>query len=284
MSVDIGHNTSSPSPRLLACQWLKTCYDTHRTCNRLAFKKKALPTRVIDVGDLSSTEWHLHVPSEDFSINQDYCTLSYRWGSAPFLQLTGETLDGMRKGLSDSTLPKTFRDAITITRNLCLRYLWIDSLCILQDNNEDWNRESSRMQTVYTNSMCNIAVTGAIDSDDGCFFTRDPLIIGPCTQYSCWDGFPVQQYLITDMFTWEANVSTAPLLKRAWVVQERILAPRILHFGNHQMFWECNELAASESLPDGLRGPMHNMSKKAIDFPKFLAVIKTHNIPMGQSD
>ena len=153
-----------------------------------------------------------------------------------------------------------------MTRNLHLRYLWIDSLCILQDNEQDWNREWSRMQTVYTNSICNIAATGAVDSSDGCFFTRDPSTILPCTQVGAWDGLPLQRYLITDVFTWEANVSNAPLLKRAWIVQERILAPRILHFGTHQIFWECNELAACESLPNGLRGPKHSTSKKPSTF------------------
>lgn len=77
-----------------------------------------------------------------------------------------------------SDLPKTFQDAVIITREMCLRYLWINSLCIIQDSEADWNREASRMGTYHWNCQFNIAAADASDCTKGCFRQRHPATLG----------------------------------------------------------------------------------------------------------
>jgi hypothetical protein len=160
-------------------------------------------------------------------------------------------LKPMQTSIAISTLPKTFQDAIELSRQLGVRYLWIDSLCIIQegDKHEDWTRESSMMGSVYQNGYCNIAATAASDGTAGCFRPRDPLLAQPCiVEFEKGlkkFGLKKGVYDLIPQRLWEEGLSEAPLLKRAWVVQERVLARRVLHFARNQLFWECKELVSS---------------------------------------
>lgn len=150
-----------------------------------------------------------------------------------------------------SQMPKTFQEAIAITRRLGISFIWIDSLCIIQDSREDWQRESASMQNVYKHSFLNIAATSASDGSFGCFVERNSLLVQPCEVEAGWDWGPGNYYLYDSAF-WRHGMTRAPLNTRAWVVQERVLAPRVLHFGSHQVYWECNEMNACETFPDGV--------------------------------
>ena len=86
------------------------------------------------MGDLN---YQLCVTSEDISTPVNYMTLSYRWGSVDFIKLTCKNIGDLRLGRAISELPKTFIDAIFVTRRFSIRYLWIDSLCIIQDSEQD---------------------------------------------------------------------------------------------------------------------------------------------------
>jgi hypothetical protein len=154
------------------------------------------------------------------------------------MKLTRGNIEEMVEGVGLSCLPKTFQDAIIITRKLGLRFLWIDSLCIIQDSADDWATESSSMRLIYKNCLVNIAATGAEDGSMGFFFDRDPIFASPCR-------LKVKKTRTHDFVpssVWLHDVNYAPLNSRAWVVQEQLLAPRVLHFGKRQLFWECNEL------------------------------------------
>jgi hypothetical protein len=139
-----------------------------------------------------------------------------------------------KDGIPESALPRTFRDAFMIVRKLGLSYIWIDSLCITQDSVEDWEREALQMANVYGNSSCNITATGR-NSHEGCFKLRNPLRFVPCPAYKS-NGFHIFA---------QKNDSPArrdaPLLTRAWVFQEHILAPRNVYFGNSILYWHCRE-------------------------------------------
>lgn len=163
------------------------------------------------------------------------------------------------------SLPKTFHDAVTTTRRLNARYLWIDSLCIIQKLGEDcgdWQHEASLMSMVYQNSLCNISATGAEDCSQGLFFKRNQSRILPRkvkSRIAQPDASPLDEkvlYLV-DSAMWSDYLEISPLLSRGWVVQERILSPRIIHFGREQLAWECRELDACESFPGGLPPYLH---------------------------
>ena len=181
-----------------------------------------------------------------------YMTLSHCWGSAEFPKLTMGNIETMKNGVAVSTLPNTFRHAIEITRRLGIKYLWIDALCIVQDSVDDWQREAATMGTVYKYAFCNIAATGATDSKIGCFWDRNPLLVRPCRIDMSWALPLTGDFYCVDRSLWTKNVGEAPLNRRAWVAQERLLSPRILHFGSQQLFWECHELEACESYPCGI--------------------------------
>ena len=132
-----------------------------------------LPSRVLDVGDyqerLSFHPVHLHVRTQDE--RGVYVALSHRWGlrgsqKMP-LQTTRRNLKEHCKGISYQGLLSTFRDAVTVTRMLGIRYLWIDALCILQDDQDDWLKQSSQMGSIFKNSLLTIAIHSAKNSSEG---------------------------------------------------------------------------------------------------------------------
>lgn len=177
---------------------------------------------------------------------------------------TRESLAERYRNIPFSQLPKTSQDAVQITRALGFRYLWIDSLCIIQDDTTDWELESAKMAGIYEESCLTIAATASVDSKGGFFFkrwSRQPLgrrsnIETFEFQRNFGDGdrtVYVRQALESGHFTIAGTpqypkfpTNTAPLLHRAWAYQERILAPRILHVNTDEMFWECKHCTLCE--------------------------------------
>ena len=151
-----------------------------------------------------------------------------------------------------SSLPHTFRDAVQVSRRLGVRFLWIDSLCIIQDSAEDWRNESARMEEVYGNALCNLAATGSSDGNGGLFRQRNPDLANAHRFETAWQDFENHEYVLVDEDLWNRNIYRSVLCARAWVLQEIVLAPRVLHFGEEQLLWECQELQACEMFPDGL--------------------------------
>ena len=186
-------------------------------------------------------------------------TLSHCWGKSEFLKLTKATSQRLRDGFSRvDTLSKTFQDAITICQELEVKYLWIDSLCIFQDSPKDWQCEAAQMGQVYGNSLCNIAATGASNDEEGCFRDRDASLLQRCIIKSEFDNRNNKTWEIIHEEFWETRINQAPLNRRGWVMQERWLSPRVLHYGRDQLLWECRELDACETYPDGLPKPLRN--------------------------
>jgi hypothetical protein len=150
-------STSSRPTRSLLQSWLKTCSEQHSNCDHPSIGDWT-PTRVLDLGITSST-WKLCIPAVDRVPVPRYTTMSYCWGDAHFLKLTSDDLETFRSGLPISSLPQAFQDAISITRDLGIRFIWIDALCIFQDLKDDFARECTSMSKIYTNSSCNIVAT-----------------------------------------------------------------------------------------------------------------------------
>ncbi|KAK8098908.1 uncharacterized protein PG998_012149 [Apiospora kogelbergensis] len=163
--------------------------------------------------------------------------------------------EAFRQAISWDSLPQTFMDAIRVARSLGSEYLWIDSLCIVQDSLEDWCRESATMRDVYRNSMCNIAASSAANSHEGCLYPRNPRFLEPARLP--WPSAASDDFYLINGAGLEASY---PLYTRAWVLQEALLAPRTIDCGKTQLFWRCDALTASEELPGGLPTTMINYS------------------------
>jgi hypothetical protein len=108
------------------------------------------------------------------------------------------------------------------------------------------------MGKVYSNSILNIMATDSKDSTQGLFRERSPLDLQHCVVRAEWTGIAPQSFYIYDRMTWDNFIVRAPLNGRGWVLQERILSPRVLHFSHNQLAWEWHEKDACEMYPDGI--------------------------------
>jgi hypothetical protein len=232
---------------MLLRSWLERCDTTH-ACNQQNDRSQgASPTRLIYVGYANPEVLRLYFPKEDEGVK--YTALSHRWGDHPPTKedprfcTTDGNLSARLNGFSLSELPKTFRDAVRVTRELGIEYLWIDSLCIIQWNADDWKREAGRMEDVFASACCTIAATSAVDSNAG-FLARSR----SAEYVRVQDAIGRQVCICTHMDDFEKDVEQARLNKRAWVMQERVLAKRTIHFSANQTYWECGEGVHCENL------------------------------------
>jgi len=143
----------------------------------------------------------------------------------------------MRSCVPGASLTNTFIDAIEIALAVGFQYLWIDSLCIIQDDKEDWETEAARMASVYGGSSLNIAAASAEDGTYGCFPRHTDHPMGLEVELCINGRKEVHHFVRTGSY--EQCVTNNHLASRAWTVQEKVLSPRTLHCGDQGVFWEC---------------------------------------------
>jgi Heterokaryon incompatibility protein (HET) len=254
---NISEDSSSLECINLARLWVEECVESHKSCR---VESPLLPTRVVHVGSDDSE------PRVFLSNGQSarYTTLSHSWGDYHPLSVTNKALESWEERIPFVDLPKSFQDAIIITRALGIEYLWIDCLCILQDDLNDWESEASRMADVYSHSYVNISADDAKDAREGFLCPRDErayrAIRIPCpgTQdgetgfaYArlrgvpvgdTWSNFKIFPTIITAVaHTTEGTHPKNVLDTRGWTLQERLLSPRTLHYTAAELVFECRE-------------------------------------------
>jgi len=249
-------------------EWITKCISLHPKC---AAFEKALPTRVLDVSD---NKISLYISQHEL---QPYVSLSHCWGTSPIIQTYRFNIQSRVHSISWDDLSKTFQDAIIVTRELGLRYLWIDSLCIVQDDPMDWARESGNMASIYEGAHIVLAASDARDGYDG-FLTPRSVAPPPKSIYqgSNVDG---ETYIVRaregDHHRWYGDLlprrsqipsDSSPLSTRGWAFQERLLATRYVQFRAQELIWECKSSLWCEcgtlSRPSQERG---NLTKKALN-------------------
>ncbi|CZR60751.1 uncharacterized protein PAC_10647 [Phialocephala subalpina] len=271
-------NSDSDTAFLRLERWMEDCGKKHKCPPPLV--NPNLPTRVLDVIASDRTVALLETRGQ----RGRYIALSHSWGTSPRAMATKATVEDLEDGIAISFLPKTFQDAIQITKRLGIRYLWIDCLCIIQDDKQDWEREASTMGDVYMNSYLTISAANSTDSYTGCFPKRkdEPYISsaslslgynsairvpGPDT---CTVGIPrdpdrptsylhiwkewmpgscskTMQKSTIGTFGKEFDpIANEPLSSRGWTLQERLLPTRIIHYAKDQIYFECPDAIRSE--------------------------------------
>jgi len=228
-----------------------------------------LPARLIEVGEVGSLTVRVRETSDlNLSVSNEYMTLSHCWGLVVPKKLLTTNYLTMLEGIRVGDLPTTFAEAVQVARRLRIGYLWIDSLCIIQDSAEDWGMESIRMFHIYQNSYLNIGAAGSLDANGGLFSSLDPQKTPPCILTI---GRSENSQYIASEYDPENGLerdSQCALFTRAWVFQELLLAPRTLFFGKHELFWECRRLRGTETISqqekhhpgyDGLRKAMREL-------------------------
>jgi hypothetical protein len=264
-------STGSESSFRLGSFWLDECLRTHSKCPQPGLDG-FMPSRVVDVGPADGSRApRLHDtridPVPDHA--RRYCALSHCWGKDTIITTTNSTLTQRLGRIEMPTLSKTFQDAVMVARRLSVRYVWIDSLCIIQDDADDWAKESVQMCNIYRQAIFTIGAAHASGGNVGCFVQRDGILNLPFELSFQLTGCQAPKPFRA-LFTPFARkyplsqVDTAepPLYGRAWVQQEQMLSPRMLIFEADQMRWECLSVHGSE------RSPLSGASRQAGYFKK----------------
>lgn len=244
--------------------WIQTCCRQHEACYNSA-KSSFVPTRLLDLQS-PDPKFYKIINTKCTAVTGQYCTLSHSWGAVDFIQTTSSNLEKhLTLGVPKSDLPKNFLEAIDVVQCLGIRYVWIDSLCIVQGPGGDFGVQGGLMHLVYRNSYCNIVAADSRDPEGGLFRNRSPDLIVPVSYTVCQPspifGQMGQKWKITRTDFWDSHLLKESFIySRGWVFQERMLSPRLLHFARDQIFWECASVSACETLPSGLPMPLDTTS------------------------
>ncbi|KAE8381790.1 hypothetical protein BDV26DRAFT_301055 [Aspergillus bertholletiae] len=244
----------------LAATWLDKCLREHVKCDAYKGKPAVLPTRVIDVGN-QLTPPHLHVSGDGETgqwVALSHCQTGQWMGLADTLDssltLNASSFKNLCSGQSLSDFPLTLRDAVVVTRALGVRYLWVDFLCIFEDDINDMAIEASRVSQVYSNAVVTIAATSADTVNDGFLDKREP-------HYNC--AFPWRRHDHPDSVKNGCNkypiffrTSRSRLSKerpsdsrwatKSWSFQEELMSKRLLYYTRREMIWQCCAGTATE--------------------------------------
>ncbi|KXJ94853.1 heterokaryon incompatibility protein-domain-containing protein [Microdochium bolleyi] len=181
-----------------------------------------------------------------------YTTLSHRWGHNEQFKLLKATEESMARDIPWDTIPKTFRDAMNLTRQLGVDHIWIDTICIMQDDPDDWRFEATRMKDVYSSSHLNIAANHSLGSNGGLYADRQTAGDFPiCIMAEAGSKDSPQSTLCIRQLPKESHaaystddiktddLAYSPLLGRGWILQERVLSPRMVYYDSQELKWEC---------------------------------------------
>ena len=176
--------------------------------------------------------------------------LSYRWSTQSIVRLTTSRKALFASNIDIETLPKSILHAIALSNELGYKYVWVDALCIIQDSVSDWLQESSKMCDYYSYSALTISAN-TTDTDTGFLKARNPLAKLPCWVVPKGRIPPIYIHQPTAVASGEIDpLKQLPLGHRSWVFQERLLAPRIIHFTDVEVFWECASTLRSDIFPN----------------------------------
>ncbi|KAH9909794.1 hypothetical protein F4778DRAFT_14888 [Xylariomycetidae sp. FL2044] len=224
--------------------WLQDCDENHPGCR--VTKKFVLPTRLIDVGTARTGGIRLIETREESLTTQRYAALSHPWGDRklhpPFSTLrndetgAGHTLSAFKKQILFEQLPTTFKDAVTTTRSLGIRYLWIDSICIIQGPDGDFSEEAEHMEDVFSCAYCVLAASRAKGQHDG--FLKQP---SRRTFITIQRDNEKPFYVCDPIDDFSGHVLEGSLHRRGWVFQEHALARRTIFFTEAQPYFECGK-------------------------------------------
>lgn len=263
-------NTSSVESFDIAKKWIDECMFNHMKCSVSEGAGPIWkPTHLLDIsvkGPKGAQGIKL-VDGMFLDPFTEYVTLSHVWGRSKAIRLHKGTLKALRQGVAASTLPKTFAEAAMVADKLGYRYLWIDALCIMHDNESLVLKEIADMDKIYSNASLNIAATSSRDDAAGLIYPRNVLALQPCVVDVNGVGVANGMYKILRSTIWHDLVDTSPLAKRAWTFQERCLAKRTLHFTRTELLWECQQMCCSEVFPKGLPATMSAPAgKESVEF------------------
>ncbi|EGX94250.1 HET domain-containing protein [Cordyceps militaris CM01] len=240
---DVCTHQLSPQGRGFITTCLQTCLQSHPVCRAVTTWNHKVPQRLLYVGR-SGDEDVLRLVDTAGTSPGAYTALSYSWGGAVTTKTTRANMAEMKQHIRLADLQDTLVDAVVLTRALGVDYLWVDSLCIVQDSIEDWERESAKMASVYANALITIA---SVSSTSAAVFARtvqtepEPALIkarliGQSGIHWRWQTNP------------DERAPKEPWAQRGWTLQEQVLSSRLLMLSATEMQWVCKQAETCECL------------------------------------
>ncbi|WZH45923.1 HET domain-containing protein [Fusarium acuminatum] len=244
--------------------WIKKafaeCRNNHLQCNKVIQDNRqsfAMPKRLLDVGHFNEPVLHLFATSDD--AQKSYAIASYAWGSGPQAkaiqqaQTTKSNIGSrMSYGLQLSSLPRTIRDLVEVTRRIGHRYLWLDAFCIVQDDPVETKHLFGIMVDFYKRADILISAASASHSDEGFLHPRsiDQSFGSIFKLHYKWNlsGHEGQGSLLFSENNLDCALDNNPLDMRIWPFQEHLVSSRVIIFGSRQIRWKCKEY---DDLVDG---------------------------------
>lgn len=199
-----------------------------------------MPTRLIEVGE------HIRLVEAAEIQPSRYVALSHCWGPIQEHEkfcTYKHNITQRKTRIEFDAMPRTFRDAVTVTRGISINYIWIDSLCIMQDDENDWKSEASKMEDVFSAAYCTVAASSAESLLQGFLADRKPRPVVKVPSDSLG-----AIYACIDIDDFHSDVELSPLNSRGWVLQERALSCRTIFFTSTQVYWECGAGIHCETL------------------------------------
>ncbi|KAI9147299.1 Heterokaryon incompatibility protein [Paramyrothecium foliicola] len=269
----LAKNADCPETFELLNAWLDECQEQHNfKCayvgSRVLATDFSLPTRLLYCTEeavyLVDTD---SIPRKSDGFGPPYTALSYRWGDPSTMPMTTKaSIGAARAGIKLRGLPQTFRDLINVTRQIKVSYTWIDAMCIIQDDDEDKEREIGAMDLVYSMAICLISASASSDTRAGFLLPRAPNIDLEVRNFTLSQQLPKGPLSITVqpcLADWSQTLRTGLLTTRGWCFQERQMAKRIVHFTENRILWECRSSVACEDRPWMV--PMANTTSNTAD-------------------
>ena len=220
---------------------MSDCFNTHEDCPQNL--PADLPARLVQVSSLGEP---LSARLREFHGQKGYyCALSYCWGGDQFHKTLSERYSQYKRELPYKNLPRTIIDAFEVTRSMGLKYIWIDSLCIIQDDDKDKQTHMANMMHIYQNTQFTISVTSGSSATQG-FLEPNSDDASPIGFYH---PFRVDEHTIGSVVMTAPNLSSfylaccglKPINTRAWTLQEVLFTPRLLFFNQIHMVWRCQK-------------------------------------------
>ncbi|OAL56187.1 HET-domain-containing protein [Pyrenochaeta sp. DS3sAY3a] len=286
-SLDGQTTTGSQESLQIARAWLHNCLTSHSSCKPLQ-PEPWLPTRLLDVGSFDKGTMRL-VLGASLDMDTQYVALSHRWGTDKTCVLNSTNLTTYQEQILQTDLSATIRDSVVVTRALGLRYLWVDSMCIIQDDSDDWARESATMSKVYGLSTCTIAAANSGSGSSGCFANRNQYRVRPCRVPNPFKTDSKYSFFIRSQYLHnihDRGVRGSLWYNRGWVFQERTLSPRLLIFCGTQILWACEGMQAAETWPCGKTGENYidQFKSFAVEKARFRKLLhEDHGVSMDHS-
>jgi hypothetical protein len=232
-SNDLSSSPSSDVKFDIMKRWIDTCLQSHNHCRPLI--QPYVPRRLIQLIDDGERSIRLHSPATPVQ----FAALSYRWGPDDQFKTLKDNLSARYRVLDTKLWPKSLQDSLIIARGLGLQYIWIDAICIVQDDTDDWAEEASNMVRIYSTAHVVLSATSSKDSAEGFLKERSkPFLI----ESERGDG-SIQKYFARQNSSHCCDLISErtdyPLFKRGWCMQERLLARRLIHFLPDEIRYGC---------------------------------------------